>query len=298
MVVSGSSGLIGAALVPALARAGHQVSRLVRRPVRPEQAEIWWDPAGGGIDAASLEGFDAVIHLAGERLMALRWTSAKRRRIHDSRVRGTELLARTLAERARPPQAFITASATGYYGDRGAEVLREESPPGEGFLAEVVQAWEAATAPAAVAGIRVVQLRIAPVVALTSPLLRPQLPLSRLGLGGWFGGGRRYWGWVALEDVVGAIVHCLAHSDLAGPVNVVAPQAVTSQQFAKTLGRVLGRPVLIPAPAPAARLLLGRLADEMLLASQRAEPARLLASGYRFLYPELEGALRHALGRA
>lgn len=298
IAVTGSSGLIGSALLPALATAGHQVARLVRRPAVSAELEIRWDPAAGEIDAAPLENVDAVVHLAGESLAALRWNPAKKQRVYRSRVGGTALLANTLAAQARPPQVLVAASAIGYYGDRGAEVLREESPAGKGFLADLVQAWEAASAPAAGAGVRVVHLRMAPIVAAEGGLLRRQLPLFRLGLGGWFGSGRQYSSWVALEDVVAAIMHCLEHSALAGPVNVAAPQAVTNREFAKTLGRVLGRPVLIPVLAPAARLVFGQVADEMLLASQRVEPSRLLASGYRFRYPDLEDVFRRALDRA
>ena len=297
IAVTGASGYVGSALVPVLEAADHRVIRLVRRAPREALGEVGWDPGDGTIDAAGLEGVDAAVHLAGESIMGIRWTSAKKRRIYASRVDGTTLLAGALAGLARPPSLLVSCSAVGYYGDRGDEVLREESGPGAGFLAGVGIAWEQAAAAARDAGIRVVSLRMSPVVGPDTPFLRSMLPIFRLGLGGWFGSGRQYWPWVDLADVVGAVEHVLTRTDLSGPINLAAPRAVTNMEFVKTLGRVLGRPVLTPVVSPLARLIFGEVAGDVLLASQRVEPARLLQSGYRFKRPELESALRHALGR-
>ena len=295
VLVSGSRGLIGSALVPALEEGGHRVRRLVRSGGASGDA-VRWDPSAGTIDAARLEGVDAVVHLAGESVQG-RWTAAKKARIRDSRVQGTSLLARTLAGLPVPPRVMVSASASGYYGDRGNELLREESAPGSNFLAGVCREWEAAADPAREAGIRVVHTRAGIVLSPEGGALGPMLPVFKLGLGGKFGSGRQYWPWVAIDDVVGTILHALATDSLSGPVNVVAPDPPTNAQFTKTLGRVLSRPTIFPLPAPAARLALGQVADELLLASQRLEPARLKESGYSYRRPELGGALRHLLGR-
>ncbi len=295
IVVSGAGGFIGSALVPALRARGHEVISLVRRAVATSEGAIRWDPVSGALDGSALEGVDAIVHLAGESLQALRWTAAKKRRIRESRVQGTALLARTVAALDRRPAVFIAGSATGFYGSRGATELREDIAAGEGFLASVAQAWEAAADPARDAGIRVVHTRTAPVIASTAPLVCRQLPIFRLGLGGWFGDGRQYWPWVHLADLVDAVLHVLSRDDIDGPVNVAAPQAVTNAEFAKTLGRVIGRPVLLPIVSPLARLMFGEVANEMLLTSQRVVPARLQATEFNFQYPNLEGALRAAL---
>ncbi|HWP35888.1 MAG TPA: TIGR01777 family oxidoreductase [Thermodesulfobacteriota bacterium] len=295
VLVSGSTGFIGSALVPVLEARGDTVVRLVRRPPRPGEAAVAWDPQAGRLDPAGLEGFDAVVHLAGENVAAGRWTAERKRRIRDSRVEGTRLLCEGLARLTRPPQVLVAASAIGYYGDRGAEWLTEESPPGTGFLAEVARAWEGATEPAADRGIRVVRLRIGVVLSPAGGALARMLPLFRRGLGGRIGSGRQYLSWIALPDLTGAVAHVLGPAGPAGPVNAVAPNPVTNAEFAETLGRVLGRPARLPAPAALLRLALGEMADEMLLASARVQPARLLATGYRFRYPELEPALRALL---
>ena len=297
VAITGGSGLIGGAVTDALRAEGHEVLHLVRPPRRAGAGQVAWDPATGMIDADGLEGIDAVVHLAGEPMTAWRWTAAKKRRIYASRVDGTALLARTLAKVQDPPRVLVSYSAVGFYGDRGEEVLREDSPPGEGFLARVATDWEAAAQPAADRGIRVVHLRGAPVVAGQSAFLTRQVPAFKLGLGGPLGSGRQWWPWVALEDVVGVVRHVLAHDELRGPVNVVAPELCTNLEFARSLGRVLGRPALLPMVSPLLRALMGELAREMLLSSQRVEPARLIASGYHFHFPMLEHALRHALGR-
>ena len=295
VLVSGSTGLIGSALVPALTNEGHRVVRLTRSGDDGDGTATW-DPSAGTIDAARLEGIDAVVHLAGENIVG-RWTPAKKARIRDSRVWGTRLLAETLAGLATPPEVMVSASATGYYGDRSNELLREESAPGANFLAGVCQEWEAAAQPAREAGVRVVHPRFGIVLSPEGGALGTTLPIFKLGGGGRIGSGNQYWPWVALDDVVGAILHSLATGSLEGPVNVGVYDPPTNAQYTRTLGRVLNRPTIFPLPAPAARLMLGQVADELLLASQRVEPAKLRESGFEFRYPELEGALRHLLGR-
>ena len=295
ILVSGSNGLIGSALVGHLTVGGHSVTRLVRTEPKPGEAAVRWDPAAGTIDAARLEGLDAVVHLAGENV-AGRWTAAKKTKIRDSRVKGTCLLSEALTGLTQPPQVFVCASAVGYYGDRGDEVLTEESVRGSGFLAEVCRDWEAATAPAAQQGLRVLTLRLGVVLSPDRGALARMLTPFRLGLGGRIGSGRQYMSWIAIADACGAIAHALTTDSLQGPVNAVAPHPVTNQEFTTTLGRVLRRPTAFPMPAFAVRLMFGEMADEALLASQRAEPRRLLDSGYAFRYPELEGALRRLLG--
>ncbi len=294
VLVAGASGHLGSALVPLLQSQGHRVRRLVRapRPVVPEA--VPWDPDAGTIDAAALEGVDAVVNLAGERIAAVRWTKAKKRRISRSRVGGTQLLAETLAALARRPRVFLSASAVGYYGDRGAEVLTEESPPGDTFLARLCRDWEAAADPARRAGIRVVHLRTANVLDARRGFLAPLLPLFRLGLGGRLGSGRQYVPWITIDDWVQAVAHLLRAENVEGPVNLAAPQEVTNAEFTRTLAQVLGRPAVVVVPAFALRLVMGELGREI-LASERVYPARLLASGFTFRYPSLEGALRHLL---
>jgi uncharacterized protein (TIGR01777 family) len=257
---------------------------------------VLWNPARGELDAAELEGHDAAIHLAGDPIAEGRWTEEKKRRIRDSRVQGTSLLAGTLAKLKTPPRVLLSASAVGYYGDRGAETLTEASATGTDFLSGVCREWEAATEAAKAAGIRVVRLRFAVVFSGTGGALAKMLTPFKLGAGGKLGSGKQYMSWIALDDALGAILHALAHEELEGAVNVVAPQQVTNAEFTKTLGGVLGRPTLFAVPAFAARLAFGEMADAALLASQRAEPSRLKATNYQFKYPELEGALRHAVG--
>ncbi len=297
VLISGSSGLVGSALVPSLKQEGHMVTRLVRSTPTAGGKAVVWDPDKGQLSTAALEGIDAVVHLAGENIAAGRWTAERKARIRDSRVKGTSLLSETLARLERPPRVLVSASAIGYYGSRGDEVLTEESGPSTGFLAEVCQAWEEATAPAARRGIRVALLRYGVIFSGHGGALAKMLTPFRLGLGGRIGDGRQYVSWVALDDAVGAVHHALATEALTGPVNAVAPQPVTNAEFTKILGRVLGRPTVFPMPAFAARLAFGELADELLLSSQRVKPARLLDSNYPFRFPDLEGALRHVLGK-
>ena len=295
VLVSGSGGLIGSALVPTLTNEGHRVVRLTRSEATEDDA-VRWDPSAGTIDAARLEGIDAVVHLAGENIVG-RWTSAKKARIRDSRVRGTQLLAETLAGLPAPPSVMISASAIGYYGDRGDELLTEESGPGSNFLSRVSQEWEAAADPARDAGIRVVHPRFGIVLSTNGGALGTTLPIFKLGGGGRIGSGRQWWSWVAIDDVAGAIFHALTTDSVSGPMNVGSPNPVTNAEYTRTLGRLLNRPTVFPLPAPAARLILGQVADELLLASARVEPAKLKETGYTFHYPELESALRHLLGR-
>ena len=296
VAVSGSTGLVGAALVANLHADGHEVVRLVRPATKTVQpGDIRWDPQTGDIDNSGLEGTDAVVHLAGETISALRWTADKRRRIRESRVRGTDMLARAVAGLSRKPHVFVCAGATGYYGDRDDEVLDEKSPPGQGFLPAVSVEWEAATQPAAQAGIRVAIARLAPVIDARSPVVaRMRLPVM-LGLGSWFGSGRQYWPWVDLADVVGAIRLALARETLSGPIVVAAPETVTNREFVKAMAHVLRRPAILAIPAPILRAALGGFAREALLSSQRVFPRKLLDIGYEFQQPKLAPALHAAL---
>jgi uncharacterized protein len=298
VLVTGASGLVGSALVPSLTTGGHRVTRLIRSQPRPGAAEIHWDPASGVKDSGGLEGLDAVVHLAGENIAGGRWTTERKARIRSSRVIGTRTLCETLARLSQPPKVLVSASAIGYYGDRGAEPLWENSAFGTGFLAEVCQAWEEATQPAVQKGIRVVLLRIGIVLSPAGGALAKMLLPFKLGLGGVIGSGSQYMSWIALDDVAGVIAHALVTDTLQGPVNAVAPYPVTNREFTKTLGRVLKRPTVFPLPGFAARLAFGEMADALLLASTRVEPKRLLATQYVFRYPELEDALRHLLGKA
>ena len=295
IAVTGSSGLIGSALVPALRAAGHEVVRLVRRaPSAPD--EVRWDPEGGIVDAAALAGVDGAVHLAGEGIADKRWDEAQKRRLVESRTKGTSLLARTLASLDPKPSVLLSGSAVGFYGDGGDAVLDESSPPGHGFLPDLVQRWEAAAQPAVDAGIRTVFLRTGLVLSPEGGSLGKQLPLFKLGVGGPIGDGRTWWPWIALDDWVGACLHLLAARDVDGPVNLTAPNPERNRDVARAIGRALRRPAFLPVPRLGPRLLLGReLADALLGDSQRVVPSRLLASGYEFRHPDVEGALRSML---
>lgn len=298
IVVTGASGLVGSLLCAELEKAGAQAVHAVRRPVKDETRELYWNPDRGEIDRAKLEGVDAVVHLAGENIAGGRWTEAFKQKILDSRVKGTHLVSDALARLERKPRTFICASAIGYYGNRGADVMTEQSTPDTDFLANVCQQWEASCRAARDAGIPVANLRIGVVLSQDGGALAKMLTPFKLGLGGKVGSGEQYMSWIALDDLVGAIVYLLARDEpVVGPVNVVAPNPATNLGFTKTLGRVLGRPTIFPMPAFAARLAFGEMGDALLLSSTRVAPNALLAAGYQFQYPELEPALRHLLKR-
>lgn len=296
ILVTGSSGFVGGALVSFLQGKGHRVIRLVRSQPKPGGGEICWNPEAGTMDRKGLEGLDAVVHLAGEGIVG-RWTKKKKEKIRESRVRGTRFLSESLAELKNPPQILVGASAVGFYGDRGDEVLNEKSPPGANFLADVCREWEEAAGPAVKKGIRVVNLRIGMVLHPAGGALAKMLPPFRLGLGGVIGDGRQYVSWISRDDLLGVILFALTNDKLSGPVNAVSPNPVMNREFTRTLGRVLSRPTIFPMPAFAARLVFGKMADELFLASTRVEPMRLKAAGYCFQDPELEGALRRILRR-
>jgi uncharacterized protein (TIGR01777 family) len=287
ILVTGSSGLIGTALVSALKASGYEVVCLVRGAAG--KGQIGWDPART-LAPESVSGFDTVVHLAGESIVG-RWTEAKKRRILESRVQGTSHLAEALAAAAQRPRLLISASAIGYYGDRGEETLREDSTSGEGFLPEVCREWERAAEPAARAGIRTVQMRFGLVLSSSGGALQKMLLPFRMGVGGNMGNGRQWWSWVDINDLVGAVLHVINAEALRGPVNVVGPTPVRNAEFTKTLASVLSRPAIFPMPAFVARLVFGQMGDELLLASQRVAPAKLMASGYVFQKADLRLAL-------
>jgi NAD dependent epimerase/dehydratase family enzyme len=317
VLISGAKGSIGSALIPALEADGHRVTRLTRRPSSPD--DIGWDPSAGEIDTARLGGHDAVIHLAGETLTEVPWTSEKKARIMNSRVEGTRLLSESIAGISEPPAVMVSVSGVNYYGSRGNELLREDSGLGSSFLSRVCREWEQGADPAREAGIRVVHPRFGIVfpqgfslnllglevevrhprfeIALgTGGRTLARLPVFKLTGGGWIGSGKQYWSWLVTDDVVGVILHALMTDSLRGPVNAV-PNPVTAREYTETLNRILNRPTVFPLPTPLARMVLGDFADEMLLASIRADSTKLRESGYEFRYPELGGALRYLLGR-
>lgn len=295
VIVSGSSGLIGTALVRSLDGHGHQVTPLVRGD---EHEGIRWDPEAGSIDVDPLEGVDAVVHLAGLSIGARRWNQRHKERVLQSRERGTVTLSAALAALADPPDVLVSASAIGFYGDRGDEELTEDSGPGDGFVAEVCRRWEGATRPAQEAGIRVVHLRTGLVLGEGAELLKRMSLPFKLGLGGPLGSGRQWMSWVALADAVAAIQHLIETSGLTGPFNITAPHPVTNREFAQAMGRVLRRPAVIPVPAFVLKLVLGpEMARETALISQKVSSERLQESGFSFRYQEVEPALRAALDR-
>ena len=294
ILVSGASGLIGSALLPSLQSSAYEVTRLVRGAATGK-GDVAWDPSRP-VAPESVSGFDAVVHLAGESIVG-RWTEAKKRRVRESRVQGTRNLAEALAAAPQPPRVFVSASAIGYYGDRGEETLREESSPGSGFLPEVCREWEAAAEPATKAGIRTAQLRFGVVLSASGGALQKMLPPFRMGVGGNIGSGRQWMSWIDIDDVVGAILHVIKNDSLRGPINVVGPNPVRNAEFTKTLASVLSRPAILPMPAFAARLVFGQMADELLLASQRVEPTNLSSTGYTFQNPELRSALEDILNK-
>ena len=295
IAITGASGLVGKELTPLLTTGGHEVSRLVRRT--PNEGEIRWDPQASTFDASALDGVDAVVHLAGKNIASNRWNAKVKAEIRDSRVGPTRALCEGLARMQNPPKTLVCASAIGFYGDRGDQTLNESAAAGEGYLPEVCQQWEAATQPASEAGIRVVNLRFGVILSPKDGALKKMLLPFQMGGGGILGSGKQYMSWIAIDDAAGAVLHAIMTDDLQGPVNTVAPDSCTNHTFTKTLGRVLSRPTILPMPAFAARLVMGEMADDLLLASTRVEPQRLLETGYEFRQPTLEDALRHLLGR-
>ncbi|MEK7315676.1 MAG: TIGR01777 family oxidoreductase [Candidatus Eisenbacteria bacterium] len=309
IVIGGASGLIGGALVPRLAERGHEVARLVRAGgdgggsrgggSADRAGTIPWDPDRGLLDPDRLRGVDAVVHLGGVSIASGRWTTERKQAILESRVRSTLLLAERIASAPSTdrPRAFVVASATGFYGHRGDETLPETSGPGEGFLADVCRAWEEAASPASRAGTRVAHARIGMVLSREGGALEAMLPPFRLGLGGPIGNGRQWWPWISLDDIAAIFVRLIEDESISGAVNAVAPEAVTSAGFARALGRALHRPAVLPVPAFALRLLLGEMADALLLASTKAVPERLARAGFSFGHERLDDALRAALAR-
>jgi uncharacterized protein len=296
VLLTGSNGLIGRAVLAFLTADGHNVFCLTRPQSLPQARMIHWDPVAGTINKGELEDFDAVVHLAGETIVG-RWTPAKKAHILDSRVKGTRFLCESLAQLHDRPLVLVAASAVGYYGNRGDQVMTEESSAGSLYLSHVTEAWEEATEPARRKGIRVVNLRIGFVLSKSGGGLAAMLLPFKMGVGGRVGSGRQYLSWIAIDDVVGVISHAILTDSLHGPLNTVAPNPVTNREFTKALGSVLGRPTIFPLPAFAARMVMGEMADNLLLASARVDPVRLRETGYEFQYPELRGALRHVLGK-
>lgn len=297
VLVTGSTGLIGSAIIERLLKRGDAPVRLVRVTRGAGEEEIAWDPERGTIDCQALEDLDAVVHLAGESVAGGRWTHEKKARIHDSRLRGTRVLCEALASLRNKPRVLVSASAIGYYGDRSEEVMCEDSLPASDFLAGVCKEWEAATAPAQCAGIRVVRIRIGMVLSATGGALAKMLTPFRIGLGGVVGSGEQYMSWIALDDIAGAILFCIEREQLSGPVNGMAPNPVTNREFTRTLGKVLRRPALFPVPAFVVRTVFGEMGNALLLASTRGHPKRLLEAGFHFDFPDLEAALRQLLAR-
>lgn len=294
ILISGAHGLVGTALIKALEPEGHEISTLVRYAPRDEH-EVEWSPDRYSIALARLEAFDAVVHLAGESIAEGRWTDEKKKRILESRTRGTQLLSDALANLVKPPRTFVSASAIGYYGNRGDEVLTEASAPGEDFLSEVCVAWEKATSLATEKGIRTVNARFGIILDKNGGALAKMLPPFRMGVGGRIGSGKQWMSWIALDDVIGGIKFALANDSLNGPVNFVAPNPVTNAEFTKALGRALSRPTIFPIPPFGVRLLFGEMADALLLSSQRVDPVGLKSANYEFRFTDLDTALRHVL---
>ncbi|MFF8020001.1 TIGR01777 family oxidoreductase [Streptomyces sp. NPDC007896] len=293
IAIAGASGLIGSALTRSLTADGHEVVRLVRRAPRGKD-EVRWDPDGQRMDAAGLSGCAAVVNLAGAGVASRRWTEAYKRKILDSRVRGTATLAAAVASLDERPRVFVNGSAIGFYGETGDRVVDESAPPGEGFLPSVCVAWEGAAAPAREAGVRTVFARTGLVVAREGGAWGKLFPLFKAGLGGRMGDGRQYWSYISLHDEVAAIRHLIDTSSLSGPVNLTAPTPLTNREITEAMGRVLHRPTVFPTPAPLLRLALGDMSGDI-LGSQRVHPTRLLSSGFTFAFPSIEGALRAAL---
>ncbi len=295
ILISGSHGLVGKALIKSLTADGHEVHRLVRHPASAGSSDIEWQPNHGTIDAQQVEGFDAVVHLAGESIASGRWTDDKKRRIRESRISGTQLLSKVLTQLVNPPSVFISASAIGYYGNRGEELLTEQSKPGDDFLAQVCIEWEQSSHPPAAKHIRTIQARFGIILDTEGGALEKMLTPFRMGVGGKIGDGKQWMSWIALDDVIGGLRFLLENNSVSGPVNFVAPNPVVNAEFTKALGHALGRPTFFPVPAFVARTAFGEMADGLLLTSQRVQPAKLLAAGYQFQYKDIDSALSHIL---
>jgi uncharacterized protein (TIGR01777 family) len=289
ILVSGSSGFIGSALVPFLTKAGHSAARLVRR--KQSENDVFWDPDSGALESRSLDRFDAVIHLGGVNIASRRWTTSFKRAIWDSRIRSTELLVNRISASPRPPQVFVCMSAVGYYGDRGNEILTESSPPGNDFMAQLCVAWEKATRPLVAKGVRVVNLRTGLVLSTGGGALKRILLPFKLGLGGRLGSGNQYWSWIALDDFLAGVQFVLTNQSASGPVNMVAPNPVTNREFVRALGEALHRPAIVPLPAPVLRFVFGEMGDSLFLTGQRVTPDVLNRLGFRHKYPDLGDAL-------
>jgi uncharacterized protein len=294
IAVTGATGLIGSEIRRRLEQAGHQTIQLTRRPPTSTVTQAQWSVDEGLVNPSRLEGIHGVIHLAGESIVG-RWTEDKKRRIRDSRVDGTRKLCEDLARLRSKPAVLLCASGINYYGDRGDEVLDEYTQPGRGFLSDVCQQWEAATSPAAQAGIRVVNVRTGVVMSQKGGALQKMLLPFRTGVGGRIGNGQQYWSWISLDDVVGAYLKALSNDSISGPLNATSPNPVTNAEFTRVLGEVLHRPTILPLPGFAARIVLGEMADELLLASARVQPRVLETNGYTFAYPDLRACLEHEL---
>ncbi len=297
VVLAGASGMVGSELKCFLQCAGHEVKTLVRRAPDPLKGEIQWDPIKREIDPNALEGMDAVIHLGGENIGSSRWTPERKDAIRESRVQSTRFLAETLAKLKDKPKVFIVASAIGFYGNRGDEVLTEESPSGRGFLPDSCQEWERAADPARWQNIRVCHVRTGIVLSLSGGALPRMLPPFLMGAGGVIGSGEQWMSWIALEDLVGIFHELLYRKDLDGPVNATAPESVTNREFTKVLGKVLRRPTIAPLPGFVVKMLFGEMGEALLLEGQRVQPAKLQKAGFEFLYPNLVSALRWQLGK-
>lgn len=297
ILITGASGLVGSALAPALEAAGHEVYKLGRGAPRGDR-DVQWDSSVGFApdQLARIEGIDAVVHLAGDNIASENWSAAKKKLIRSSRVDGTRVLVEALKSLANPPKIFVAASASGFYGNRGDEILNEDSAPGTGFLPDICREWEAAVDKAAEFGARVVKLRIGVVLAKEGGALEKMLTPFRFGVGGVLGSGKQWMPWIALDDLISVIGFALTNENLSGAVNAVAPEAVTNETFTKTFGRVLNRPTLIPVPEFGIKLLFGEMGETLLLQGQRMTPAKLVDSQFKFEFPDLESALRRALG--